>query len=108
MPCAASARKTSSQRWKPPWINSRRGGPACGLALAEVAIAHPPAVSARGDARCGAQPGIDAMEPPPSHNHERDERGLPLKMGANDPSATFASVASGPTASYPSRLEAEP
>jgi hypothetical protein len=76
------------------------------LALALVAFGAP-SVHAQEAALCAAPPGIDALEHPPTRIRERITKGLPLKIVAIGSSSTYGSGASGPAASYPSRLEAE-
>ena len=81
-------------------------GAALSLALALVAFGAP-SVHAQEAALCAAPPGIDALEHPPTRIRERITKGLPLKIVAIGSSSTYGSGASGPAASYPSRLEAE-
>jgi acyl-CoA thioesterase-1 len=82
-------------------------GAALSLALALGAFAAPSAIHAQSAAMCAAPSGIDALEHPPTRIRERIAKGLPLKIVAIGSSSTFGSGASSPTASYPSRLEAE-
>lgn len=88
------------------FLPSAAGAASC-FALALSAFCAATAVNAENAPACDAPAEMTALEHVPVRFRERISRGLPIKIVAIGSSSTFGSGASGPAASYPSRLEAE-